>query len=251
MSIKDKNEQDIISACKSGGIETIKEFLLPRENEYEVNIPKYNMALYAISSGNIELVKLIFDYSLKFNRFFSANHIHSFATAACDTNNAGMMDFVLTYPSIFKNKPLDLLPRTLNHATNKGYLNSIKYILDNFLDTEHEIKGALINGNLVNWAARNGHLEIIEYFFNTEQTRKFVNREKIKEDAFKIAIQETNVNLLKYIICELKIEETPFVQDLASSNKYVEDIFKLRELNKVLNENLLNTEQNNSKRMKI
>jgi hypothetical protein len=165
------------------------------------------------------------------------------------------------------------------HACSGGHLEFIKFIMDT-PSLNRNISPLKSCNKGINLTARSDHLECLQYFeskhkeidtnidyypgmlqalalckLNTFQylINKYLENNKLDEEIYDLFSQifKTNqLDLIQYMIFDLNIPKTDYIEGMLENNplkEQVNNLFSLRELNKNLNSELPNTQSINKK----
>lgn len=241
-------------ASKNGDItffEDIIEFKLKKvfiNNSY-VDTTPFNLFSIACQNKQINLLEYFLNspnWNSAFNNFFILSET---LREACITENIEVIKYILDEQKIKdKNKLYDFI---LDSAAFCGNVNIIKYVLDKF-GTNPSIQLALINGRMLNNACDYGHLNILQYFFESKWSKNG-HRDILQEDLFKIAHKNNNIEIIQYLIMNLNLKKNKTIKkELKDKPSFeVERLFTARELTKSLEKELPNDSSLNIKKIKL
>jgi ankyrin repeat protein len=207
----------------------------------------------------------------------------------CTIGNLELLDYILTLPSLkvkFKNLE-DQLSRGLVRACEKNHLELIKYILTSpRIETHANINYR--DDEALSWACTYGNLEVVKYLLTSPELKKHAdincrNGEPIFEACWHnhmhvvsylltspelqehadvhintdfvtiSAITGENLELIKFLIFDVKIKQTENIKSVLEKvkNQTIIDWFKLRDLNNSLENELDKKEENIIRKIKL
>lgn len=134
---------------------------------------------------------------------------------------------------------------------NSGHLDIVKYLLTSPDLKEHVDIHACNDGGF-QWACLNGHLDIVQYLLTSPELKDHVNIHTAKDYGFQWSGINNHFNIIQYLILDMNIKKTKDIQEYLKEypNEQIENMFKLRDLNKKLEKELVSDKINN-KKMKV
>ena len=132
----------------------------------------------------------------------------------------------------------------------KRALEIVKYLLPNPDLKEHANIHA-DNDSGFRLACANGHLEIVKYLLTSHELKEHANIHADNDSGFRLACFDGHLELVKYLILDMSIEKTKHIEDYLNENqdnkcvKEAIELFKIREFNQKLNNDLENKEKKN------
>ena len=153
-----------------------------------------------------------------------------------------------------KNKYKTLTQKQLNKvfidSCENGHLEVVKYLLTSHDLKEHADIHAK-NDYGFRLACVNGHLEIVQYLLTSAELKEHADIQAQDNLGFRWACFDGHLELVKYLILDMSIEKTKHIEDYLNENqdnKCVKEaikLFKIREFNQKLNNDLENKEKKN------
>lgn len=147
----------------------------------------------------------------------------------------------------------EILAGGMNDAIEDGHLNVIKYLVENN-PNELDVEGALNASMILYIASLYNQPEVVQYIVSEDKARKL----NIDVDAsFKTAYELGFLDVIRVFVFDYNIQKNDTVDkclymDVSGIAKDVRNMVKLRELNKTLNKDLTNNEENkNNKKLKV
>jgi hypothetical protein len=197
------------SACGSGDLAAIKSFLKTIEFEKSDQNTKEMMLTEAIKYEHIEMLDFLI------TQYKRVRYQHCISTAS-------------------------------QIASQMGKLNILEEFFDKYPDDKY-FNQCLLSGNMIAPAIRNGYLDIVKYLICKENFNKHLKEKPtLLESFFLIAYTKKQFTILHYLISDLNIEITPYINNFIEKSSDVARLFELKDLNKNLNEELANQKQDKS-----
>jgi hypothetical protein len=238
---------DIYNSCEKGDLDTIKNFFNYENYEFDKEASTFSMIHESIKGGSLEIIKFILSLESVRDKFFETNKysISDYTSIICTYDRFEIMEFMLNIPEINQNdRFMEIFPRSV---AGTGRIEMLKYLLDNFSENP-SVYNNLIEGDILIHAARNGHLNILEYIFTHKKFKSKIDIHLYKDEAFRVAFEANKIDVLKYFIFDLNIEKTQYILNYADHDPTVMSMFDARELNhslhQELNENTKNKKKN-------
>lgn len=210
--------------CKFGDIEAVKFLLHSNEAPTLPNIhEQVRRAMNAACESNhLELVKYLFTLEKSHNIIIKEQLLFYSLDNACRMGNLDILDFFLL-PVNKSEKP--------------------KVSLDKY------------GSSLLITAVREGQNKSIDYLLLNERFKTKINIHHDNDMAFKYALSNNNLELIKHFIIHLNIEKTKDIEDFITndlpSNKVARKMFEVREMNLELNNQLLDSKSIINKKTKL
>jgi ankyrin repeat protein len=228
-------------ACKVGNIDFFEKIVsLGLKDGFFITSDSYhnpyNLFDIACSNNQIDMLKYFLNsphWSSPFNNFFILSEN---AREVCNGGSIDVIKYFLNEPNIKdRNQLYDFI---IDSAADCGRLDIIQYMLENFSNNP-TIKMNIANCNMLGNACDYGHLDIIKYFFSSEVSQNEY-RDSLKEKLFKIAHKNNHVDIVQYLIMDLKLEQTKPIKDALDEkpNSEIERMFSIRDLNHSLQSEL-------------
>jgi ankyrin repeat protein len=151
----------------------------------------------------------------------------------------------------YKNLPEEVLNDIFLGACYQGNLELAKFVL-----TYPSLKNhANIHANddlSLNHACSEGHLEIVKYLLSSSDLKEHIDIHSDNDIAFRVACSCEQLEVIKYFIFDYNINETKHIKNYLKRkpNEKVENMFKIREVNKNLEKDL-STNQKNENKIKL
>ena len=230
-------------ACKVGDIDFFEKIVsLGLRDGFFISSQSYhnpyNLFDIACLNNQVNMLKYFLNsphWSSSFNNFFILSEN---AREVCNGGSIEVIKYFLNEPNIKEQNQLyDFI---IDSAAYCGRLDIIQYILENFSNNQ-AIKMNIANGNMLSNACDYGHLDIIKYFFSSEVSQN-EHRDNLKEKLFKIAHKNNHIDIVQYLIMDLKIEQTKPIKDALDKkpNSEIEKMFVIRDLSQTLQGELSN-----------
>jgi hypothetical protein len=201
-------------ACDNGDLAAVKNFLKTSEFKFSEQLTKETMLMRTIKHENLEVLQFLLE------QFKRVKYEECIGTAS-------------------------------KCAARMGKLSVIKFIFNKFPD-DKRLNEQAISNNIMAPAIRAGHLEIVQHVINKDIYKKYLEQNpEIIEKCFLIAYTKKQFTILNYLITDLNITITPYIERFIETSQDVARLFHLKDLNKALNEELPNTEQNNISHKKL
>jgi hypothetical protein len=248
-------EQKMLLSSGNGDIGFLKEFV-------DSNIPKnylftskiWQMLEIACFSKQKDVVKFILECDCLINLIDEDRAIKRCFQDACTSGNLAVIQYLLDYEKkeleniaisngcreVVKNHHLEALKLILKHPKAKNFVN---YEL-NFSE-------------ILPTAAQFNNVEAIKYVMSLPELNKngqsyiYENKEK----TIYLAVYYQQIDIIRFLVCDIDVDKTKDVEDLLKSNpnKEISKIFQLKSLNKSLNSELkiVNRKESNTKKIKL
>lgn len=176
---------------------------------------------------------------------------------ACAANDLNAVKELYEKVKIMKKiNPLhsnEILAGGMSDAIEDGHLNIIKYLVDNNPDELHS-EGALNASMMLYIASLYNQPEVVKYIVEEDKARKLnIN----VDESFKTAYELGFLDVIRVFVFDYNMQKNDIVDkclymDVSGIAKDVRHMVKLRELNKTLNKDLTNNEDNkNNKKLKV
>ena len=100
-------------------------------------------------------------------------------------------------------------------------------------------------------ACANGHLEVVKYLLTGTDLKEHANIHANNDEGFIWACSRGHLEIVKYLILDMSIEKTKHIEDYLNKNqdnkcvKEAIELFKIREFNQKLNNDLEHKEKKN------
>lgn len=244
----------LIDACLHNELDKVKYLLASPYIRKHANIHANDDGAFfaAYNNWHMNIVK----YLSASEELKKHSNLGFFATTifeiACENNDVNWIKGLLKFPYVHQQ-----VKKTNYHieaACYKGSLNAVQY----FLETPEIAKDITISTYLLHESCKNGHLPLIKYLLESPNIKKHIDFHAEEDWAFQLSCGTENYELIKFYIFDLKIEKTNAIQrELAHATnnfmKNVADMFKMRELNQVLEKELdsAKIDKANSKKHKV
>lgn len=242
------SEIDIFKLCEDGDLYQLKKLFKTKKGSASIRESLSSLPLFAILKGQFEVVKYLFNGIKNNDTLFSEMNLKVFIEAACNHDEVQILDFLLKHPKIIADNFLG----NASVAPDSGKYGCVKVLdyLFNEFPNHKELHSHLTSGFIMTYAADNGQLDVIKYFLNSEYLKQYVDIH-VKDDLIiRLAYQKSHLDLVNYLVFDLKMEPTPYLEEYMKSHPELKKIFEKRDLNTQLKEELISNE-NNTKRMKI
>ena len=100
-------------------------------------------------------------------------------------------------------------------------------------------------------SCQKGHLEIVKYLLTSPDLKEHANIHAQDDSGFRLACFDGHLEVVKYLILDMSIEKTKTIEDYLNENqdnkcvKEAIELFKIREFNQKLNNDLEHKEKKN------
>lgn len=212
----------VYNACEVGDVAEVKSFFKTSDFDSCTQLVRDNMLMRTIKSENLEILNLLL------NQFIA----------------------LAAYKNISNYESIGISSK---YAATMGKLSVLNFLFDKFSHDKH-LNEFLTNGSIMAPAIRNNHLDIVQYLMNKDSMKKHLNENpEILEKFFLVAYTKKQFNILHYFISDLNIKVTPYIERFIEVSPDVARLFHLKDLNKTLNKELFNSQQEPalSKRLKV
>lgn len=161
----------------------------------------------------------------------------------------------LTIKNLLKNPKLQkndyyyaILDHSLETSCTYGYFDVVQYVLTSKELSKHANIFYDDNSPLIQ-ACAGGHLDIVKYLLTSLDLIEHSNLHAKGDQAFKFAAKYKQYDIVKYLIVELNIPKSKEIKDylISRPDTKIEELFKLRELNKDLEKDLPMNDSKNRK----
>ncbi len=144
------------------------------------------------------------------------------------------------------------LNNQFEYACQNGHLDIVKYLLTSSELKEHANIHTEEDSGL-KLACSNGHLNIVEYLLTSPELNEHADMNSYNDYVFLRAFKNNHLELVQYLIFDRNIKKTKAIDSHfeKNPNEQVENMFKIRELNDKLNQELHADKKSNSKNMKV
>ena len=135
-------------------------------------------------------------------------------------------------------------------ACEKGHLEIVKYLLTSADLKEHADIHADNDWGFV-WACSRGHLEVVKYLLTGTDLKEHADIHADNDFGFRLACANGQLEIVKFLIVDMSIEKTKHIKHYLKENqdnkcvKEAIELFKIREFNQKLNNDLEHKEKQN------
>lgn len=244
-------ESDFLKLCSSGTIEEVKyvSYFIKKSGIFNKGF------LNACENGNLNVIEYLLnskDIKKEFNICFDKNAALGYASTK---GIFEVVKYLLTSPDLKEHADIHSCDNlTFKNATNIGNLEIVKY-----LTTSQDLKERIESKDLLNYALRTacyfGYTDIVKFLLEEPILKNKINLYSIDEtgdNAFLLACQENNMDIVEYFIFEKDIDRTSAIQnyiDLNSADN-ISKLFQVRGLNNILKAEL-NSEKQTNRKLKV
>ena len=136
------------------------------------------------------------------------------------------------------------------NACKNDDLEIIQYLLTSPELTEHADIHAK-NDSGFSWACRYGNLEVVKYLLTSLEFTEHANIHADNDYGFTWTCANGHLEIVKFLILDMSIEKTKHIEDYLNKNqdnkcvKEAIELFKIREFNQKLNNDLEHQEKKN------
>jgi ankyrin repeat protein len=207
----------------------------------------------ACKNGNLEEAKyLLLSKEIKHNADIHYGEDFGFRDA-CYEGHFHIVQYLLTSPELKELADIHAQGDLgLILACEKGRFDIVKYLLTSTELKENSNINPLGGGTPLGWACSSNHLDIVKYLLTSPELKEHANLHAEEDEPFKWACRKQHLEIIQYFIFDLDIPITQHIDNYLkeSPNEKVENMFKLRDLNKSL-KNELNISESKIKKSKI
>jgi hypothetical protein len=245
-----------LEACKNNDIETIKCLLLLIEEKHPNDL---------LSTLNGGLIGACIRDDLELVRYFlttkdtkiNANINVGFGIAAepirhaCENGHLEIIKYLLTSQELKEHAHIDTKYSPFVAACRKNQLEVVEYFL-NAPEIKDKISKKIIKDG-VEIACRNGQVEPIKYLFEKTDLKNEENFHKFLIEIFELALEYKNLEVMRYFVFDLDMDKNNKINKSLKKhpNKEVENWFELKNMNTDLTNELVYSNDNNKKRLKL
>jgi ankyrin repeat protein len=216
---QDEVNQEFLNACKYKNLETIRYLLTTTELKFnaDINIKKGYALQLACEGGDLAIVKyLINSPELKEHIIINENIDEGFLEACMHEGNKGfeLVKYLLISPELKKHADINI-------DNGQGFII----------------------------ACNKGNLELVKYLTSSSDLKEHINPHTKDDLGFRLALQNSiteekgSLEILNYLIFDLKIEQTEKIKKALITKKYlffnIKKSFDIRDLKQELNTELL------------
>jgi len=207
-------------------------------NKVDINELEQDMIIF-FHAKDFDLVKYLLT-SPKLIRHADINTRHDYLfDHACMTDNLEFIKFILETPNLQRTVPLAAsCIKGIQHSAKRNHLEVLKYFEDNLKKAQGFISTPFYQ-TLMQDACASGSLDTFKYL--TQKYCKLTDLNEKDYEKFSKQFQGNHISLIHYLIFDLNIPKTKYVEEFIEKSKIKDEInnlFQLRELNKNLNSEL-------------
>jgi ankyrin repeat protein len=248
-------------ACKQGDLDNVKYLLTSPDlvQHAQINIEPDDWGApltIACENGHLHIVKyLLTSQELKKHANIKGEDGRALSEA-CVEGHLDVVKYLLASPDLKEHAEINKFSSiALKHAAYNGHLEIVKYLLASPELKEH----ALINHHFTGEsalakAASSNQLAVVKFILNCKEIQDKPNTDSI-EDAFKIAVYNQCLDVVKYLIFDFNIEQSETIQRFLSKNENdkdhpmdpIHDLFNKRELKQSLGSELSSNNETQKK----
>ncbi len=245
-------EQRLFQASKNGEVAFLEELVHSNiKKDSMLTSTIWHMLEYACSNNQAEIVKYIIETECLISLI---NRPKAFEKCFQDSCTCGSLD-IAKYLLNSSIEELDVftISAGCRDLIQYHHQDGLKYIL-NHKKTKDFLNNELNFPVLLQVSAQYNNVEALRYIVTfpglMESGKSYLYEHADKTLCF--AIHYGNVDMARFLICEMDFDKTKDVKDALKSkpNKEINKIFKLKELNKTLDAELA-TKENSQKRLKL
>lgn len=253
-------EQAFGDACLNNDFKKVKELLNSSDAfvrhvvyvDHAFNNPLEN----CVKNGKLEMLKYLTS-SQELLKCFEIKNADKLFRLACMHNHVSIIDYLLNQPKIdFSILPEGLYSQGITIAVENGHLDTLKYFRRLPNRNREAEKMEAENLFIFHQACEHNYPNIIQYLIEEPQIDNYKLNLRDLEKGFNRAV-ENNTEIIEILIVDLNIPRNYKIQGLIrcltiEQRDKVENLFKLREVNQSLNNELIvNNNPKTIKKMKV
>jgi hypothetical protein len=175
---------------------------------------------------------------------------------ACTNNRLEEVRYLLTSPELKRHANIHVLnDSSLIQACANGHFEIVKYLLTSPELKEHACIQAEQNQS-IKMACRNQHLEIFKYLLTSSDLQRKVDIHAHKDSIFILAVKFSRFEFIQYMLFDLNIDLTNPIKGFLHNRTTptidkVKHMFRMRELNQKLTNDLDVENKVQTKKVKI
>ena len=170
---------------------------------------------------------------------------------ACKNDDLEVIKFLLTSPKLKEHADIHASnDEGFRSACAQGHLEVVKYLLTSPELKEHADIHAKDDEGFI-WACKNGHLELVKYLLTSAELKEHADVHADNDEGFRWACSDGQLEIVKFLILDMSIEKTKYIKHYLKENqdnkcvKEAIELFKIREFNQKLNNDLEHKERKN------
>ena len=168
---------------------------------------------------------------------------------ACQNGHLELVKYLLTSPDLKEHANINYKDDNgFKWACRNEHFDIVKYLTSS-PDLKDKIDIHLKNDLVFVNACANGQINVIKFLLTSPELSEHSN---LSHEGFVLAYKQEELEVIRFLIFDMNIEKNNKVKKLLriTPNEQIENMFKMRELNKYL-EKELNSDNNNQKNKKV
>jgi hypothetical protein len=250
----------LVSACFSGNIELVKYLLTSHEtkNHFDINDDYDSVLSSACEAGHLHIVKYLFESpelekhpQIPFVNTANNNPV----VLSVQSKNLELFEYLISVSKDKDDRFLNHVSKAAGAASSSNDFDFFKSFIELGTKYSNTVISAMLEGVIYSCCYSN-NIEQIKYIFNSPNLAKHVDIHNDRDEIFRTLIiqarKDKPLDMLQYFIFDLNIDETEAIKEfrLTYKREVVENMFKLRDLNHNLHQDLSINELN-AKKIKI
>ncbi len=218
----------LTEASFNGDVKLVKEIFSTNAVKKCYNTIPKNMILIATQRGNLDIIQYMIEsrefldvISPKFLKYISRQAFKD----ACTYGQKDIVDYLYNILEFKIKDSFELFEDSISLAIKNGHLHLIDYFF-NLPDPSFAYK-SLKNSTILFQSEYNNQLHIVKHIFSSLKVQDKIGIHCDNDIIFKTAYQSKLIGVLEYFINDLKIEKTPEIEAYMARfpNPEIEKIF--------------------------
>jgi len=245
-------EQKLFSACRSGDLEFIEEFVNSNiKKDYMFASTIWHMLEHGCKNKQSNIVKYIIETKCLIDLINTEKAFERCFQDACTSGGLEIVKYL--WDSNIEELTVFAIGSGCREAIQYKHQDIIKLIL-NHPKSKDFLKYELSFPELLQAASEFNNVEALKYIASFPNLMKD-GKSYLYDHADKIiyfAIHHENIEVVRFLVCDMDFDKTKDIKQILKqrNNKEINNIFKLKKLNKDLTEELI-SEASVIKRMKL
>lgn len=253
-----KYTQNIHRACREGNLQLVLDFLNSDDSKQYLaqgsSLP-VQMLIFAAMNGHLNICEAIWNAPQLNHSINNSTSLKNLLSKAFDGGNIDVIKF---FEQKLKDKKVNYnttFSSSLISATKNGNLKIVQhFLLDNAYNDILHLE--FISNSILYSACGHNQLDILQFLLETKGIKEKYNIYGDNDCLFRLACENETTDIIKYLIFDLKIEQTDCIKDHLQLNthkfEYITNWFEVRDLKASLNKELSSNEENkNNKKLKV